>query len=91
MPASQMPQNEFPMPANLRPSAPPAAPTTPASAPAVLAPTMAAFLFGQGRESFRLDPDLRMALTDMQQASGEDWQGFLERAVGEALRFWMGR
>jgi len=85
-------QNEFPMPANLRPAAPPSAPATLPTSP-VRAPlsTLAALMAAQGSESFRLDSDLRMALADMQQASGEAWQPFLEKACNEALRFWMGR
>ena len=86
-------QNEFPMPANLRPAAPPTAPTTTATSAAPRAPlgTLAALMSAQGGESFRLDSDLRMALTDMQQASGESWQPFLEKACNEAIRYWMGR
>ena len=84
---------QFPEPANaVRPqpkrsgSPSSSVPTAPLAAAAP--PAVAQLL---GMDTFRLDSDLRLALEDMQQATGEPWPTFLEKAVNESLREWLGR
>lgn len=72
---------QLPMPANAQPRASASMQQFLASLP----PTL------KGTQQFRLDPDLAMALEDMQQASGEPWVQWLEKAVNESLRIWLGR
>ena len=84
---------EFPMPANLRPSAPP-----PATPDAIYegAPMKIPFMYALGQESFRLDSDLRLALEDMCQAAEgsrwrERWPEWLSVMVNDGLRGMLGR
>ena len=84
-----VPEFQFPAPANaVRPqSVKPAAATTTAADKRIDTAVMQML----GMQTFRLDPDLRLALEDMQQATGEPWPTFLEKAVNESLREWLGR
>jgi len=95
-----MPQatNEFPMPANLRP---PVAPTTPpAGQPTSSTPSStnlaSALRSFAGQETFRLDPDLRLALEDQCMAAEgsrwrERWPEWLNQMVNDGLRDLLGR
>lgn len=76
---AQRPQ--LPLPANAQPRATAAMQQFLASLP----PTV------RGVQQFRLDPDLALALEDMQQGSGEPWAQWLEKALNESLRMWLGR
>ena len=84
--------NKFPMPANLRPVQPPEPKPVP-SAPVNLAQAFRSFA---GQESFRLDPDLKLALEDQCSAAlgsqwREGWSTWLNEMVNESIRAYLGR
>jgi hypothetical protein len=97
MSSSTLATNEFPMPANLRPSSGPMPASQPASQPAGSpAPRPAdlatAFRSFAGHETFTLDQDLKPALQDMHASMREKtWQQFLQEVVNDAIRNWLGR
>lgn len=72
---------DLPLPANAQPRASEAFAAFQAAMPRSV----------QGIQQFRLDQDLSLALKDMHEASGEPWGQWLERAVNESLRQWLGR
>ena len=81
MPVRPAARPNLPMPANAQPRASAAMQQFLASLP----PTV------KGMQQFRLDPDLALALEDMQKGSGEPWAQWLEKAINESLRMWLGR
>ena len=81
LPVRPAPQPDLPMPANAQPRASAAMQQFLANLPPGLG----------GLQQFRLDPDLALALQDIQQGSGQPWQQWLESAVNESLKLWLGR
>lgn len=72
-------QSEFPAPAN----------ATRQPIPVRLTQTIPVYL--SRNQSFVLDSDLALALEDMCQASGEPWVVFIQKAVNDSIRNWLGR
>ena len=77
--SANLAQSEFPAPAN----------ATRQPLPARLTQTIPVYL--SRNQSFVLDPDLALAIEDMAAASGEPWTVFIQKAVNQALRDWLGR
>jgi hypothetical protein len=76
---NQAQSDSFPAPAN----------ATRQPIPARLTQTIPVYL--SRNQSFVLDSDLALALEDMAAASGEPWVVFIQKAVNDSLRNWLGR
>lgn len=89
---SPMATEQAPRPAKLPDLPLPANAQAPAGPNPVLAALAAlAGQRGSQRQSVVIEAELLPALEDMQAGSGRQWQEWLNGAVNEALRYWLGR